>query len=230
MTGETGLSQAFFGAFPDEFCRNLIRLLAQVYKTANDKCKAEYPYSEAHDLRSHVRRAELERDVRDLTTRYREIEARPELNPRGTSFYTLISCNQVVLTLSAVAHPSVLVRRAMFRDTFAQSSQLNLYKRNQEPPPGARVYALLLHGPARKDPSRPGFVHIAFPDRKLTKYIYSIDLFAKYTTLVNDLWPASENLPQSVEPQVQPREDAMKKANELRRKLADDSGRKDQSG
>lgn len=230
MTGETGLSQAFFDAFPDEFCRNLIRLLAQVYKTANDKCKAEYPHSEAHDLRPHVRRAELERDVRDLTTRYGEIEARPELNPRGTSFYTLISCNQVVLTLSAVAHPSVLVRRAMFRETYAQSSQLNLYKRNLEPPPGAKVYALLLHGPARKDPSRPGFMHIAFPDKKLRKYLFSIDLFAKYATLVNDLWPTHPILPQSVDPQVQPREDAMKKADELRRQLADDRSRKDQTG
>ena len=229
-TNEADLEQVFFEAFPDEFLRNLIRLLGHSYKAAHDKCRAEYPYSEAHDLRPHLRRADIERNVRDLTTRYAEIEADAEPNPRKTSFYTLVSSNRIVLTLSAVAHPKILVRRAHFRDTYAQTSQLHLFKKRQEPPPGAKIYALLLHGPDRKDPSRPAFMQVAFPDKKLTRYLYAIDLFARYSALVNSLWPVQNaKQPPTVDPQMQPRKDAKLRADQVRRKVAGDE-KKDMTG
>jgi len=221
MTSEAELERKFFDAFPDRFLGSLIRLLAHNYKTTHDRCK-EYPHSEAHDLRPHLRRAEIERDVRDLTTRYPDIQADAEANRRGTSFYTLVSSNRIVLTLSAVAHPNILVRRACFRETYAQSSQLEMFTTRREPPPGAKIYALLLHGPDRKDPSRPAFMHIAFPDARLRKYLHSIDLFARYFALVYTLWPAQSAEEPIASPELQPRKDARERADEARRKLADD--------
>lgn len=203
----------FDQAYPRDFLEDSIRTLATVYLNAYNECKNFYPKQEAHDLRPHVRRAKFEVQLRELATRYPEIKASVEPNEAGTSYYTCLSSNKIVLTACAVQNPSVIVRRALFRETYARGAQLNLFEPEMPAPEDARLYVILLHGPDAKDQTRPGFAHIVFPNSDCDAYLTRINLFDRYSSLINSLWSVTE---EKVEDNLQVglRQVAKKKSNE----------------
>jgi hypothetical protein len=149
-----------------------------------------YPWEEAHDLRPHTRRAKIEARIRDLANTFPDVTATVEPNAAGTSYHTRIVSNNVILTVNCVQHPNDIVRYAEFRNSYA-NAQMNLFEPDEPPPPDGYVYAILIHGASKKNPKRPDFMHIVFPDAKCESYICRIDLFAipRFQRLVNELWP-----------------------------------------
>lgn len=181
----------FREAFPDDFIEDLMRLTASEYRTAFDECAMFYPREEAHDLRPHVRRAKIEYKLRDLVIGYPDIAATVEPNATGSHFHTRLVSNSVILTVNHVHHPNELVRWAEFRNTYAREAQRNLFEPYEPAPPDAMLYAILLHGASKRNPKRPDFMHVVFPDDECRSYIDRIDLFAipRFRSLANELWP-----------------------------------------
>lgn len=210
------LEDMFFEAFPEEFLRNLLRLISEVYVEAYEECQSSYPIPEAHDLRSHMRRAKLEYQVRELVRNFPDIVAEVEKNKKKTSFYTKLKNKRVVLTISAVNHPNTIVRRAEFRETYARNAQLSLFDPEPVPPPDALLYAILLHGPDSLEPSRPGFINVVFPNKNCKAYVGSIDLMLKFNTLTTEIWSVKEEIVKD-ELSIKLREDAKQQAEKLRK-------------
>ena len=150
----------------------------------------QYPRAEAHDLYPIMRRAMIESQLAEAAKEYPEISAEPTPNPTGTSYYRLLSSGNVRLTVNAVDHPNTKVRRAMFRNTYAQASQPNLF--GETPEEGTMLYGILLHGPELINKTRPEFAHIVIPNRDCSKYLGRIDLFGRYSGLVSELWTYEE--------------------------------------
>lgn len=185
------LTQSFWNAYPADFIEESMRLYASDYRTAYDECAAFYPWEEAHDLRPHARRAKIEARLRDLANTYPGLSATVEPNITKTSYHTRIVSGNVILTESHVGQPSEMVRWAEFRNTYARSPQYHFFEEDAPPPEGGYLYAILLHGESKRNPKRPDFMRIAFPDAECKSYLYQIDLFAipRFKALANELWP-----------------------------------------
>jgi hypothetical protein len=185
------LTESFRDAYPDDFIEEAMRLHASEYRTAYDECAAFYPWEEAHDLRPHARRAKIEARIRDLANSYPGMAATVEPNITKTNYHTRIVSKNVILTVNHVKHPNEMVRRAEFRNTYARSPQRDLFTEDAPAPEGGYLYAILLHGESKRNPKRPDFMLIGFPDAECKSYIYQIDLFAipRFKALANELWP-----------------------------------------
>ena len=183
------LEQEFSAAYSDEFLQDAISLLALVYRGAYEDCRFSHAEPEAHDLYPHKRRAMLEGQLRELA-RSHGVTASAERNQGGTSNYTLLASNNVLLTANAVDSPNTIIRRAAYRETYARAAQLKLF--GEEPPRGTVLYAILLHGPDVLNRARPEFAHIVFPDESCKKYVARINLLSRFSDLVDDLWPVGE--------------------------------------
>lgn len=190
-TSAEELTRTFRAAFPDDFLEDIMRLLASEYRTARIECETFYPGEEAHDLCPHVRRAKIEYKARDLANAFQGLKASVEPNAAGTSFHTRIVSQNVTLVINYVHQPTDMVRRAEFRNTYARLAQGSLFEPDEPPPPDGMLFAILLHGASKKDPRRPNFVHIAFPDADCRYYIHRIDLCAipRLKRLASELWP-----------------------------------------
>jgi hypothetical protein len=210
----------FFAAFSDDFLEQVLRVLAASYRGAHAECRLQYPPAEAHDLYPIMRRAIIESQLGEVAKEYPEISASPKPNHSGTSYYRLLSSGNVFLTVNAVEHPNAKVRRAMFRNTYAESSQLNLFG----PPPeeGTMLYGILLHGPELLNKTRPEFAHIVFPNRDCSEYVGRIDLFNRFSGLVSELWSfEEEEIPDELDMGIRP---------ESERRKDDEEGMEDHTG
>jgi hypothetical protein len=70
---------------------------------------------------------------------------------------------------------------------------LNLFRKEESPPDGARLYSILLYGVDPALPEYPAFANIAFPANDCRSYVYEIPLFARYRDLMSELRSAGEN-------------------------------------
>lgn len=185
------IKQNFRDAYGDDFIEDVMRLHASEYRTAYDECEMFYPWQEAHDLRPHTRRAKIEAKIRDLANTYPGIAATPESNATGTSYHTRIVSKNVILTVNCVQHPNDIVRYAEFRNGYA-NAQMNLYEPDEPPPSNGYLYAIWIHGASKRNPKRPDFMHIVFPDADCESYVCRINLFdiPRFRSLANELWPA----------------------------------------
>jgi hypothetical protein len=183
------VKRQFLAAYPDDFLRDALRLLPTVYRGAHLDCAFSHAGPEAHYLYPHKRRAMLEGQLRELARSY-GITASAESNHGGTGYYTLLASGNVRMTANAVDNPSVIPRRAVFRETYARDSQLKLF--GEQPPTGTLLYAILLHGPDALNPARPAFAHIVFPNESFTQYVARINLFDRFSDLLSELWNIEE--------------------------------------
>lgn len=180
----------FHDSFPDEFLRDIVRLLATGYSGTYTECYASHEPPEARDLYPVQRRAFIEGQIRKLAEDYPEIRASPEQNSVKSHSYTLLRSKDVMLTVSAVPHHNERIRRAEFRETYARASELKLF--DETPSKGSLLYAILLHGPDPLNLAKPAFAHAVFPDKEATTYVARIDLFERFSTLVTELWSGQE--------------------------------------
>jgi hypothetical protein len=203
------LEDEFFAAFPDDFLQQTLRVLASSYRGAHAECRLQYPPAEAHDLYPIMRRAMIESQLAEVAKEYPEISAEPTPNPTGTSYYRLLSSGNVRLTVNAVDHPNTKVRRAMFRNTYAQASQPNLFGEPLEE--GTMLYGILLHGPELINKTRPEFAHIVIPNRDCSEYLGRIDLFGRYSGLARELWTyEEEEIPDELDMGIRPESERRK--------------------
>ncbi len=190
------IARQFLRAYSDDFLQDGIRLLHTAYRGSHEECRSSHAAPEAHDLYPHVRRARIEGQLRGLA-RMHGITASAERNHAGTSNYTLLTSGNVLLTANAVDHPNVIVRRAVFRETFARASQLKLFGDEEvpeQPSKGPLLYAILLHGPDVLNRAVPEFAHIVFPDETCQQYAARINLFDRFRTLVDELRGVEEEV------------------------------------
>lgn len=197
------LEQVFDGSVQKQVQEALIRCLFGAYRTTFEEC-ARFPEEEARDLRPFYRWVQLRADLRGIAQRFKGVRATAE------RYHTLLSTGRVILTASAVEGPGNLVRPALYRQTYASSSQLDLFIKDTAPPDDAQLYAILLHGPDPAEPRQPLFGQVAFPDKACLSYVHEIDLFSRFEALVGSLRVPREEA-EAQEPLIQLRKEARKK-------------------
>jgi len=175
---------------PDEFCRELTRIIIRDYQRADTLCDEQFAAQEAHDARPHVRRAYIEQDVRNAARRFTEMAASVPPNVTNNSYHTEIRAGRVVLTVSAVDNPETIVREARFRLGYAgewQSAMPFMEQDDVQPMSERSVYAIAIHGPNPHDRKLPGFIHIAFPVPDCSTYLAGrIDLLSEYPDILGE--------------------------------------------
>ena len=159
------------GAFPASFLREVAACLNMSYRVARERT-AEFPDGILHDLLPQYRHAVVQSALLILARKYsgRGVIASSELNVAENSYHTLIRSGDVVLTESPVPTPNAVVRRAIFRESYAVSNQLDLYRKDKRPAADAPLYALIVHGPGALAKA-PSFAKIVFPLPDLTGYV-----------------------------------------------------------
>ena len=197
------LERTFESSVSKQVLEALIRCLFGAYRTAFEEC-AGFPAQEAHDLRPYYRWIQLRSDLRGVADRFAGVQATPE------PYHTLLTIGRILLTASPVDGPGELVRRSNYRTTYANSSQLELFEKNEPPPDDAQFYAILIHGQDPNEPRQPLFAQIAFPDKNLDSYVHKIDLFSRFQSLVDSLRIPGEEA-EGQEPLVQLHKEAQKK-------------------
>lgn len=182
----------FYAAVPDDFLEATIRTFDRAYRRAHEVCAENFHQQEAHDLRGHYRRAEIEQGWRSTATGFDGIAADTYLNDADNCNHTRVHCGEVVLIQCHVQSRHQIVRRALFRSGLATDSQLNLFAQDSdevELGPDAKLFAILLHGAHPKYPDRLAFIEIAFPNNDCTGYIDSFDLLRRFPSLAKEVMP-----------------------------------------
>lgn len=191
------LETVFFEYVPEQFCRRVLRMIFNARRSAHDHCRAEFPPSEADNVRPWYTRGKVETQLREVT----DLHAADGMThqvlraPKSGWNHTEVAAGPILLTAGAVQTPCGLVDKADFRLGLARSNQDTLFEDGDV---GSRIYVMLLHSPFRStDPSEdakyahlPGSAYLAFPASDLDSYLHTINLFDKYPDIVKD------NLPQ----------------------------------
>jgi hypothetical protein len=181
----------FQRAEPPGLLDDVLTALSRGYERASQHAHQLLPGPDAHDVLGHLRRGEINASLR-LVARDHSIYASANLNKNGGSYHTLIAFNGVMLTAATVHKRGELVRPAVHRANLARNSQMALLPEFEEPEPpdGAYVYAVLLHGPDPLNPAVPAFVDLAFPDLRFSSYLLRVDLRERYNVLLQVAEPA----------------------------------------
>lgn len=201
VKSENEVLAALQEAFPKGFYQDAVRCLFQSYRTAKDESD-KYELPEFRVEWPSRRRSEIESNFRTLANRYPAVAAEALPNSNGSAHHTRLSSNNVFLTISSVRTPGNIVRPAGFRQEYAVSNQFELFTPATPPPPEDHyLYAVLLHGPdrrlnGRKYAERPGFAHLAVPDKDCERYVARLNLFAAYPALIEELCGSEEQIPE----------------------------------
>ena len=156
----------FLSAFPGILLQRLSLGIVHCYRDAADFCSDNYDPPEDHDLLGHVRRANIERMVRQAVQSHGNgARVVPIPNRIQSAFHRRVVVGSIVLTVSSVSDPKQLARDALFRSRYARDPQQHLFEDDIESPTGPEsLYAILLHGPQRSGIDCPKFLQIGFPD------------------------------------------------------------------
>jgi hypothetical protein len=178
---------------PDKFLTSAIRSVFEARGASHRHCMAEFTETEYTNVAPYHLRGKAEALVRDVA----ELDARFEIKVVNSSGWnhTEITSGPIRLTVHAVEHPCAMVDRAEYRESLAESQDSFFAPEGMIR--GAKLYALLLHGPYRgrdrqdryQHRSLPGSIYLAFPETALKKYAHRIDLFERFPELVDSLLP-----------------------------------------
>ena len=101
------------------------------------------------------------------------------------------------MTASAVQHETDVSREAIFRAHLAALTQCEfefdeatnafIIPNPKLKPEAPQLYAAIIHGPAGDNRYLPGFIKVAFLDRKMNRLCADIDLSKKYRNLVDEM-------------------------------------------
>jgi|ERR1041385_969602 hypothetical protein len=170
------IERAYFGAFSDEFHKDLIRLIASKCRDAVEECSV-YRKERALNLSPYVRRIQIEENVETLVEDYPEINC--DVKKLGTNnCVTELRREVVLLTIHKVAKQTSRVRPAVQREMLARSSQANFFEPDVPPPDDAFLYAQVKYGTAKRFPDQLSFVVVDFPDKD-GNVVHSINLLAR---------------------------------------------------
>lgn len=225
MSGEE-IERTYFERFRGDFTGDLLRLIAEQCKNSTAECFTFYPKEEGFDLLGDVRRAKVESKARLLAEEYPGLTAdvRSSRKSGKGNYHTEIRFNNGFLTIHKVQFPSSRVRKAIYRDSYAQKTSYSLFETVQEsePVPEAILYAQLKYGVDKKMPQAMAFAVIDFPDAK-GLVVHSLDLLKmeKYRGIpaefINLTTP--ENIEDNLNLKIRP--DVKRKQNQDKEKAAD---------
>ena len=173
------LRKIILSHLPHSFLEDTLSLLYDAYSNAHMRVTQEFHPCIAKNLVGYERRARIERDWPILACKHGLSESY-EPNDCGSWYHIVIRNSHFVLTHSCVAGPQQLVQKAIFRETLASSSQLDLFSTNRDIDSNngkRRIYLLLLHGPGNTQKEYPAFAHLVVPSHDCKEYLARIDLF-----------------------------------------------------
>jgi hypothetical protein len=194
----SSLEKLFSESIPEGWCLNILEALVCSYKETNKVCRSPYfGESEARDTRSHYLRGLFETKLRELSANYPGMAAESRPNKRRSYSHTWVKSGNLYLTASSVHTPKGKVRRADFRDIYQSNGQGELFETEKNLQSENPIYAILLYGSPQA--SFPSFLRIAFPSSHWDTYIESIDLIARYPSVISRIVPVEEMQEPSIE-------------------------------
>jgi hypothetical protein len=178
---------------PEEFLAASIRSVFLARKLAYDLCRAEFEEPEVVNVEPFAVRGKVESLIRNTAERFDGLSA-AVVQSAGWN-HTEITSGPVVLTSHAVETTCGMVYDAKYRRSLAES-QASLIS-PEKMIAGARLYALLLHGPYRGRTREetadyaylPGSVYLAFPEAAMKRYAHKINLYERFAEVVDGLLP-----------------------------------------
>jgi hypothetical protein len=195
--------RAFWANVPADFVPDALGMLFDQYRAAYETCDSLMDASERRDVLAAMRRAMIETEVRAVAGRYPTAKVQTLRNRRKTSHFSLVAFGAVDITVAKSGSPHRMPRPAAYRENFFESAQASLFDK-EVAKPGDRIYAVLIHGPARRkrrkdeevplaNPKFPTFARIVFPDKE-GNILTSIDLFRDYRLVVQRYIPPVEQV------------------------------------
>lgn len=172
------LRDFFFATVPPELLDDVAQVVLRAWKAAADHCLETYPHEEARDLFPYERRAKLDSSLKARLARYEGVTVESKHNAARNCWHTEVRIGRVVMTVSAVARPSEMVRVARFRESLAATAQAHLWEKERPRSEDDVLYAMLAHGPlgGSRILRVPTFVHVGFPDAECKAYLDRFDL------------------------------------------------------
>jgi hypothetical protein len=176
--------------------QDFVRYIFQGYIQADKLIKnQELQPGPSKNLYPYVRWANIDNNILSLN-KYEGLETSSNQNIVHNSYHTLVKCENIRITISAVNNPSSLPRTAIFRNKLASlqyqfvisKDKINFELKDIESIKNSIVYAFIVHGPDDNNPKYPGFIYVAFPNEKCTKYLDKINLIKKFPDLVESLY------------------------------------------
>lgn len=191
MPSDRPLVELFERSYPERFLEQTAGTLTQAYAAA-DRFTRRLQRPEGHDIRRLVQRVFFEGPWRALAQRHGLVaEAKP--NAIRNCFHTYVQAGPVSLTASFVDAPRTVVRRAVFREGYAATTQADFFRQDVPLPQLTSLYSILLHGAVHREPAQPAFMVVRFPTTDCTAYFDErLDLLARYPNAASSVDPVPE--------------------------------------
>lgn len=182
IASESELRRIFEETVTPKIQESIVRCLFGSYQTAYAECVAKFPDKHHSELILRYHRwIQLQSDLLGMNN------PSAGINAVSKPYHTLLNIGRIMLTASSCHDETRMIRRALHREQYAYAGQGELFEKNELPPDDARYYAILLHRADRLEPRQPAFARLVFPDKTLTSYLGSIDLFAQHQALIDRL-------------------------------------------
>jgi hypothetical protein len=154
---------------PQGFAVAVAEGIQEAYAETQQECAGKYG-QEAEDLRGHLLRCKVERNLRVRCSALNGANVCFEFNVARNSRHVVVRAGRLIITASAVETRHTIVRHAEFRGSFALSNKLSLFGESEENRTGKPQYLLVLHGAGGAD-GAPGFIDIVPPTADCDGYL-----------------------------------------------------------
>lgn len=203
------INDRFVQAVSNSLLSAILNVVYDGYKSSYDECDRTFDKTELKNILPYYRWAKINALLRGLSESL-GVSVSAELNKSRNSYHALLVAGGVRMTPSAIENRNELPREALFRETYAEDNQLNMFEDNAPRNEDAPLFGLILHAPSANQ-KEPRFVDIAFPDSEYTQYVGTkIDLFQLFPETVASRRIQTEEFV-AAEPQVKPRSRVAKK-------------------
>lgn len=181
----------------------ILNIIYDAYENSYSECDRAFDKTEMKNILPHYRWAKINTLLRGLSESL-GVSVTAELNKSRNSYHALLVAGDVRMTPSAIENQNDLPREAVFRETYAEGNQMELYDDNAPHNNDAPLYGLILHSPASNQ-KEPRFVDIAFPDSEYRRYVgVKLNLFQLFPEVVANRRVQVQEFV-AAEPQVKPR-------------------------
>lgn len=157
-------------ALPAGFADGVVRGVVDAYDEAAQFCSTNFG-PEGSTLRPHLQLAIIERNVRQQLSGVAGVTMRSVPNGARNCSHLVIEFEGLVITISALESRRAIPRHADFRQSYAESSQGELFAATggDSGPARTKLYLLIAHGPTGA--STPAFLDIVPPTNTCDAYV-----------------------------------------------------------
>lgn len=196
MISNTGFREYFDAVISLDMQKDIVKYIFTGYKDADKMIKTQdFQPQPAKNLYPYARWAMIDNYCLALNKKYDRVQAASRPNTINNCFFTLITCSNVRMTISAVNSPKSMPRLALFRNSLASCQyRFDIGKNNRnfefmdlESKDAKTVYCFVLHGPLTDNHREPSFINIVFPNEDCTRCLDRINLFRRFPDFVEEL-------------------------------------------